>query len=169
MRILLAAAAATVSLAVLPASAQQTQEDIFHHGVQPAYSPSSPYDSIYPSESPSERSGTSAAEAERRPTRAFRTYDWNHPDPATGGYFAEDYAGYGPDPETLGGSDRIYRGRNGHYYCRRYDASTQPLDRQSDKMLGEALPIGESALLRTIASPALNALMKQRKVRCGAY
>lgn len=53
-------------------------------------------------------------------------YDYNRPDPKRGGYYADDY--YRNDSRykerRMADNDRVYRGRNGQYYCRRSDGST---------------------------------------------
>lgn len=56
----------------------------------------------------------------------FGRYDYNNPDPRYGGYYADNY--YRNDPRyrerMLSSNDRVYRGRDGRYYCRRSDGST---------------------------------------------
>jgi len=53
-------------------------------------------------------------------------YDWNNPNPRDGGYYADRY--YRENPRyrerRLSYDDRVYRGRDGRYYCRRSDGST---------------------------------------------
>ena len=53
------------------------------------------------------------------------SYDYNRPDPRYGDYRAERYYRPGGYPERrLSGTDRIYRGGDGRYYCRRSDGTT---------------------------------------------
>ena len=56
----------------------------------------------------------------------YGQYDYNHPDPRYGGYYADNY--YRNDTRyrerQLSDADRVYRGRDGRYYCRRSDGST---------------------------------------------
>ncbi len=56
----------------------------------------------------------------------YGRYDYDRPDPRHGGYYADQY--YREDPRyrerRLANNDRIYRGRDGQYYCRRSDGST---------------------------------------------
>ena len=56
----------------------------------------------------------------------FGRYDYNRPDPAYGGYDAARY--YRDDrryrERRLSNNDRIYRGQDGRYYCRRSDGTT---------------------------------------------
>ena len=53
-------------------------------------------------------------------------YDYNRPDPAYGNYYADRY--HRDDPRyrerRLSRNDRIYRGQDGRYYCRRPDGTT---------------------------------------------
>jgi hypothetical protein len=56
----------------------------------------------------------------------YGNYDWNRPDPSNGGYYADTY--YRNDrryrEHRLSQDDRVYRGRDGRYYCRRSDGTT---------------------------------------------
>src|SRR3546814_5954074 len=56
----------------------------------------------------------------------YGRYDWDRPDPRHDGYYADNY--YRNDrryrERRLSNDDRIYRGRDGKYYCRRNDGST---------------------------------------------
>jgi hypothetical protein len=56
----------------------------------------------------------------------YGAYDYNRPDPRYNGYYADRY--YRNDPRyrerVLSSNDRIYRGQDGRYYCRRSDGST---------------------------------------------
>lgn len=53
-------------------------------------------------------------------------YDYDRPDPRQGGYYADNY--YRTDKRyrerRLSSNDRVYRGRDDKYYCRRNDGST---------------------------------------------
>jgi hypothetical protein len=63
---------------------------------------------------------------DRRDARAdYRGYDYNRPDPRYGNYAPERYYRAGGYPERrLGATDRVYRGGDGRYYCRRNDGTT---------------------------------------------
>lgn len=56
----------------------------------------------------------------------YGRYDYNNPDPSYGGYYADRY--YRENPRyrerQLSNNDRVYRGRDDRYYCRRSDGST---------------------------------------------
>lgn len=58
--------------------------------------------------------------------KQYGRYDYNNPDPRYGGYYADRYyrdnARY--RERQLSYDDRVYRGRDGRYYCRRSDGST---------------------------------------------
>jgi hypothetical protein len=53
-------------------------------------------------------------------------YDYDRPDPAYGGYYADRY--YVDNnryrERRLGANDRVYVGQDGRYYCRRNDGTT---------------------------------------------
>ena len=53
-------------------------------------------------------------------------YDYNRPDPRYNGYYAENY--YRNDrryhERQMAQDDRVYRGRDNRYYCRRSDGTT---------------------------------------------
>ncbi len=56
----------------------------------------------------------------------YNRYDYNRPDPRYGSYSADRYyrdSSY-YRPYTLSRNDRVYRGSNGRYYCRRNDGTT---------------------------------------------
>lgn len=58
--------------------------------------------------------------------RSYAQYDYNRWDPAYDGYYADQY--YVDNPRyterRLSANDRVYRGRDGRYYCRRSDGTT---------------------------------------------
>ncbi len=55
----------------------------------------------------------------------YAAYDYNRPDPRYGNYAPERYYRQGSYPEQrLSQNDRIYRGGDGRYYCRRNDGTT---------------------------------------------
>ena len=62
----------------------------------------------------------------RRDYRQYRNYDYNRYEEGQNGYYADNYyrsGGYYQD-RTLGVNDRVYRGQDGRYYCRRPDGTT---------------------------------------------
>ena len=58
--------------------------------------------------------------------QSYRAYDYNRVDPRYGNYYADRYYRDGSyyQPRQLAYNDRIYRGQNGQYYCRRPDGTT---------------------------------------------
>lgn len=58
--------------------------------------------------------------------QSYRNYDYNRVDPRYGNYYADRYYRDGSyyQPRSLAYNDRIYRGQNGQYYCRRADGTT---------------------------------------------
>jgi len=63
---------------------------------------------------------------DRRDWRRYRDYDWNRPARGQRYYYADDYYRDGRyyRERRLTRADRIYRGRDGRYYCRRSDGTT---------------------------------------------
>jgi outer membrane lipoprotein SlyB len=85
--------------------------------------------------------------------RTYSDYDYNQPDPAYGGYEADRY--YRDDPNyrerRLTDNDRVYRGRDGRYYCRRDNGTTGLIvGGVAGGILGNIIAPGGSALLGTI-------------------
>lgn len=62
----------------------------------------------------------------RAPWQNYERYDHDRFDPRYGGYQAERYYRNGRyyQPRRLTNDDRVYRGSNGRYYCRRNDGTT---------------------------------------------
>ena len=87
------------------------------------------------------------------PSRAYSDYDYNRPDPTYGGYEADRY--YRDDPNyrerRLSDNDRVYRGRDGRYYCKRDNGTTGLIvGGVAGGILGNIIAPGGSALLGTI-------------------
>ncbi len=102
--------------------------------------------------------------------RDGRGYDWNRPDPHYGNYDPSHY--YRPGPERrLGRNDRIYRGRDGRYYCRRSDGTTGLIiGALAGGLLGNALSGGGSGTLGTLLGAGGGAVLGRSidrgNVRC---
>lgn len=92
-----------------------------------------------------------------RDWRQFRGYDYNRPEPGQRLYYADRYyrdGGY-YKPRRLGRYDRIYRGGNGRYYCRRPDGTTGLIiGGLAGGALGNALSSGRSSTLGTLLGVA---------------
>ena len=101
-----------------------------------------------------------------------RHYDWNRPDPRYGGYDASRYYHPGGYRERrLTRYDRIYRGSDGRYYCRRSDGTTGLIvGGVLGGLLGNAIANGHSSTLATILGAGGGALIGRSidrgNVRC---
>ncbi len=83
----------------------------------------------------------------------YGQYDYNRPDPRDNGYYADRY--YRSDARyrerQLGENDRIYRGRDDRYYCRRSDGSTGLIvGAIGGGVLGNIIAEGDSKTLGTV-------------------
>ena len=105
--------------------------------------------------------------------RTYGNYDYNRADPAYGGYYADRY--YVDNPRyrerRLSARDRVYRGQNGNYYCRRNDGTTGLLvGGAAGGVLGTIIAPGGSELLGTVLGAAGGALagraIDRNNVRC---
>lgn len=105
--------------------------------------------------------------------RSYRNYDYNHPDPSVGGYYADRY--YRDDARyrerRLSRNDRIYRGKDDRYYCRRSDGTTGLIvGGIGGGVLGSLIAPGGSGVLGALIGGAGGALAGQaidkNNVRC---
>ncbi|KPF62637.1 hypothetical protein IP88_14415 [alpha proteobacterium AAP81b] len=91
-----------------------------------------------------------------------RRYSYNRPDPRYNGYYADNYYRGGGNyrPYRLGANDRVYRGRDGRYYCRRNDGTTGLIiGGLSGGVLGNVIAPGGSKTLGTILGGGLGAVL----------
>lgn len=96
-----------------------------------------------------------------RPERNWRTYDYNRPDPSYGDYDASRYYRDAPRyrERRLSERERIYRGRDGRYYCRRNDGTTGLIvGAIAGGILGNIIAPGGSETLGTILGAGAGAL-----------
>ncbi len=102
-------------------------------------------------------------------------YDYNRPDPNYGTYYADRY--YREDPRRyrerrLSRDERIYRGEDGRYYCRRPDGTTGLIvGAVAGGVLGNLIAPGGSEEVGTILGAigggvAGRAIERNRDVRC---
>ena len=94
----------------------------------------------------------------------YSQYDYNQPDPRYGGYYADHY--YRNDPRyqerILSSNDRVYRGNDGRYYCRRSDGTTGLIvGAIAGGVLGDAIAPGGSKTLGTILGAGGGAIIGQ--------
>jgi hypothetical protein len=105
------------------------------------------------------------------------SYDYNRPDPRYGGYYADNY--YRQDQRyrarELRNNDRVYRGRDGRYYCRRSDGSTGlVVGAVVGGVAGNIIAPGDSKTLGTIlgaiggaaAGAAIDSSSSRDRTRC---
>lgn len=93
-----------------------------------------------------------------------RRYDYNRPDPRYGRYDAARYYRDGRyyRPHRLGANDRIYRGYDGRYYCRRSDGTTGLIiGAVGGGVLGSAITQGSSQTVGALVGGALGAVLRQ--------
>ncbi|MCD2324771.1 glycine zipper 2TM domain-containing protein [Sphingomonas sp. IC-56] len=90
----------------------------------------------------------------------YRSYDWNRPDPSYGDYYADRYYRGGNYRERrLSRNDRVYRGQNGQYYCRRSDGTTGLIvGGIAGSVLGNIIAPGRSETLGTLLGAAAGAV-----------
>lgn len=112
-------------------------------------------------------------EARRDDWRGYRSYDYNRPDPRYGNYYADRYYRDGSyyQPRQLAYNDRIYRGQNGQYYCRRTDGTTGLIiGGLAGGALGNVIAPGGSKTLGTIIGAVAGGIggraLDRNKVSC---
>lgn len=89
-------------------------------------------------------------------------YDYRRPDPRYGAYYADNYyrGGNGYRPRVLGPNDRIYRGRDNRFYCRRDDGTTGLIiGALGGGVLGNVISPGGSKTLGTVLGGGLGAVL----------
>jgi hypothetical protein len=117
--------------------------------------------------------GGCSASVSERPEYGYRQYDYDRPDPSYGGYDASRY--YRDDPRyrerVMSENDRVYRGHDGRYYCRRQDGTTGLIvGALAGGVLGDIIAPDGSKTLGTILGAGGGALagraIDQRSARC---
>jgi hypothetical protein len=92
------------------------------------------------------------SQARAQDWRNYNRYDWNRP-PAGGIYYADDYYRDGRyyRERRLSYNDRVYKGRDGRYYCRRDDGTTGLIIGAGvGALVGHSIDDGRSSTLGTI-------------------
>ena len=99
-----------------------------------------------------------------RDWRRYRSYDWNRSEPGESRYYADRYYRSGSyySDRRLSRYDRVYRGNDGRYYCRRDDGTTGLIIGAGiGALLGNQVDIGGSRTLNTILGGAAGAAIGQ--------
>ena len=102
---------------------------------------------------------------DRRDWRTYRNYDYNRPARGQNAYYADQYYRDGRyyQPRRLSSNDRIYRGRDNRYYCRRNDGTTGlVIGAIGGGVLGNTIASGGSKTLGTLLGGGLGALLGQK-------
>ena len=89
----------------------------------------------------------------RRDWRKYRNYDYNRLPRGESAYYADQYYRDGRyyQERRLSRNDRIYRGRDNRYYCRRSDGTTGLIiGAGAGALIGNSLDGGRSSTLGTI-------------------
>ncbi len=117
--------------------------------------------------------GCSTYDGPEREYGRWSQYDYNRPDPTYGGYYADRYYRDGRRyrERALSREERIYRGQDGRYYCRRSDGTTGlVIGGIAGGVLGNAIAPGGSELLGTLLGGAAGAVagreIERGQARC---
>ena len=88
-------------------------------------------------------------------------YNYNRPDPRYDGYYANNYYRAGNyRPYQLRSNDRVYRGSDNRYYCRRSDGTTGLIvGAIGGGVLGNAIAPGGSKTIGAILGGSLGAIL----------
>ncbi|WBH17203.1 hypothetical protein [Sphingomonas radiodurans] len=98
----------------------------------------------------------------RQDRRRFGNYDYNRLPPGQRAYYADNFyvAGANYRPRRLTRNDRIYRGNNGRYYCRRSDGTTGLIiGGIGGGLAGGLLTNGRSNTLGVLAGAGIGAVL----------
>ncbi|AYJ86314.1 glycine zipper 2TM domain-containing protein [Sphingomonas paeninsulae] len=103
-------------------------------------------------------------DARRNDQRNYGRYDYNRPDPRYGNYRADRYYVQGNQyrPRVMNSNERIYRGQDNRYYCRRNDGTTGlVIGGLAGGLLGNTIAPGGSKVLGTVIGGGAGALIGQ--------
>jgi len=108
-----------------------------------------------------------------RDWRMYNRYDYNRLPQGVSVYYPDDYYRDGRyyRETRLTRADRIYRGRDGRYYCRRSDGTTGLIIGAGvGALIGHSLDDGRSSLLGTLigaaAGGAIGSQIDRGQIRC---
>ncbi|MBC7506659.1 MAG: hypothetical protein H7267_13190 [Sandarakinorhabdus sp.] len=90
-----------------------------------------------------------------------QSYSYNRPDPRYNGYYADNYyRGGNYQPRRVLANERIYRGQDNRYYCRRNDGTTGLIvGALGGGVLGNVIAPGGSKTLGSIIGGGLGAVL----------
>jgi len=111
---------------------------------------------------------TKAQRKDARNWRRYSNYDYNRYEPGYNAYYADRYyrSGNYYTDRRLTRADRIYRGQNGRYYCRRNDGTTGLIIGAGvGALLGNQVRIGGSRTLSTVIGGAAGAAVGRELAR----
>lgn len=119
--------------------------------------------------------GCVSADQDRGYGSDWSRYDYDRPDPSYGNYYADRY--HRDDPRRyrerrMSSQERVYRGEDGRYYCRRSDGTTGLIvGAVAGGALGNVIAPGGSEVVGTILGAigggvAGRAIDRGREVRC---
>lgn len=109
---------------------------------------------------------------ELRDWRRYRNFDYNRLEPGQQRYYADRYyrSGNYYRPRRLAYGERVYRGYDGRYYCRRDDGTTGLIvGGLAGGVIGHEVAPGDSQVLGTLLGGAAGALLGRaidREVTC---
>ena len=110
---------------------------------------------------------------DRADWRSYRNYDYNRPARGYDTYYADQYYRDGQyyQPRRLSANDRVYRGRDNRYYCRRPDGTTGLIiGAIGGGVLGGAIASGGSntlgVILGALGGGVLGRSIDRNNVRC---
>jgi Ni/Co efflux regulator RcnB len=106
-----------------------------------------------------------------RNTRQYREYDYNRYPPGQSTYYADQYYRPSTQARRLSANERIYRGQDGKYYCRKSDGTTGLIiGGIAGAVLGSVIAPGNSNTLGALLGGAGGALagraIDRNNVRC---
>jgi hypothetical protein len=118
-----------------------------------------------------ERQQRRAARQADRAAGRYQDYDYDRYPPGQAGYFADRYYRPSSQARTLSADERIYRGQDGQYYCRKPDGTTGLIiGGIAGAVLGSVIAPGSSNTLGALLGGAGGALagraIDRNKVRC---
>ena len=170
-KFILAAAIAATSLSAIPAVAQDNPNREYRHDVRDAQQDyrrdvrnADDRGDIRDARRDYRDNIRDARRDRNRDWRQYRNYDYNRYENGQRTYYADRYYRDGSTYQVrrLGRNDRIYRGSDNRYYCRRSDGTTGLIiGGIAGGLLGNSLAGGGSRTLGTLLGGGAGALLGQ--------